>query len=103
MVRARGACETRAMQTEARIIDASVPEHVAVAERGPARDFTPFVTSVESAPKDAGRLQAIVVRPTRETRRVVDEAEVDVVRGVVGDCWLARGSSSSPDGSARVD
>jgi MOSC domain-containing protein YiiM len=85
------------------VIDASVPAHVPVAERAPDRDFAPFLPSLESAPRTAGRLEGIVVRPTRETREVVEEAVVDLELGVVGDNWLERGSSSTPDGSARLD
>jgi MOSC domain-containing protein YiiM len=84
-------------------IDAAVPAHVPVAERAPDRDFAPSLPSVEAAPKAVGRLEAIAVRPTRETRRTVDQAELDVELGVVGDNWLARGSSSSPDGSPQRD
>jgi len=84
-------------------IDAAVPTHVPVAERAPDRDFGPSLASVEAAPKAEGRLEAIVLRPTRETRRTVDEADLDAERGVVGDNWLERGSSSSPDGSAQLD
>jgi hypothetical protein len=91
------------METQDAIIDAAVPEHVPVAERGPERDFAPRLPSVQASPKDVGRLDAIVLRPTRETRVIVEEAEVDLELGVVGDNWLARGSSSSPDGSARLD
>ena len=91
------------MQRSASVIDAAVPAHVPVAERAPDRDFGPFLAGVEASPKALGRLEAIVVRPTRETRQVVDEAVVDLELGVVGDNWRARGSSSTPDGSARLD
>jgi MOSC domain-containing protein YiiM len=84
-------------------MDAAVPAHVPVGERAPDRDFGPFLAQLEASPKDRGRLEGLVVRPTRETRQVVDEAVVDVDRGVVGDNWLDRGSSSTPDGSARLD
>ena len=84
-------------------IDAAVPAHVPVAERATDRDFAPSLPIVEAAPRTVGRLEAIVVRPTRETRRTADEAELDPELGVVGDNWLARGSSSSPDGSAQLD
>ena len=33
----------------------------------------------------------------------MDEAELDVEVGLVGDCWLERGSRSMPDGSANPD
>ncbi len=91
------------MQSSATIIDAAVPAHVPVSERGPDRDFAPFLASLEDSPREVGRVEGLVVRPTRETRQVVDQVEVDQRLGIVGDCWLARGSSSTPDGSARLD
>ena len=91
------------MEPTATIIDAAVPAHVPVAERAADRDFAPFLADLEASPKAVGRLEGIVVRPTRETRQVVDQAEVDLELGLVGDCWRARGSSSTPDGSARLD
>jgi len=85
------------------VIDATVPAHVPVAERGPDRDFTTSMPAIEAAPKGVGRLEGIVLRPTRETRVTVEEAELDLELGVVGDNWFERGSSSSPDGRARMD
>jgi hypothetical protein len=58
---------------------------------------------VRSSPKDEGRLQLIVRRPEVGAREVVDAAELDLVEGLVGDCWRARGSSSTADGSANPD
>jgi hypothetical protein len=91
------------MEPTTAVIDAALPAHVPVAERGPGRDFAPFLAGVEASPKSVGRLEAIVLRPTRETRLPVDTAEIDLERGVVGDSWFERGSSSTPDGSARID
>ena len=54
---------------------------------------------VRSAPRDRGRVEMIVVRPTVGERRLVDEAELDVTRGMVGDSWSARPSKHTPDGS----
>ena len=85
------------------MIDATVPQHVPVADRAPDRDFSPSLALIEAAPKAVGRLVGIVVRPSRETRAMVEEAEVDLELGVVGDNWFERGSSSTPDGSARLD
>src|SRR4051794_40174083 len=63
-------CQRRTDATLARMhIDAAVPAHVPVAERAPDRDFTASVPDLEAAPKDVGRLEAIVVRPTVETRQ----------------------------------
>ncbi len=36
-------------------------------------------------------------------REVLEEAELDLSVGLVGDCWLTRGSSSTEDGSADAD
>ncbi len=84
-------------------IDAAVPAHVPVAERAPDRDFTPSLPSIEAAPRAVGRLEGIVLRPAVDVRLTVDETELDPDVGVVGDDWLERGSTSTPDGSARPD
>ena len=55
---------------------------------------------VRLSPKDDGRLELIVRRPAVGEREPVDEAELDIAEGLVGDCWRARGSSSTKDGSA---
>ena len=39
-----------------------------------------------------GRLELIVRRPTKDAREVLDEGELDVELGLVGDSWRARGS-----------
>ena len=56
---------------------------------------------VRAAPDDNGRLELICRRPEVEQREVVGEATLDAEVGLVGDCWLTRGSSSTPDGSAN--
>jgi MOSC domain-containing protein YiiM len=58
---------------------------------------------IRQAPKDEGRVALIVRRPTIDEREVLDEAEIDLVHGVVGDNWRVKGSSSTPDGSANPD
>lgn len=55
---------------------------------------------VVDAPRDAGVVELLVVRPVPGERRVLTEAELDPVVGLVGDCWLSRGSRRTPDGSA---
>ena len=49
---------------------------------------------VRAAPKDEGLLELIVRRPAVDEREAVDEAELDLEQGLVGDNWLARGRSS---------
>lgn len=56
--------------------------------------------AIREAPRDHGTLAMIVRRPEKLTREVLLKGELDLRLGLVGDCWLARGSSSTPDGSA---
>ena len=58
---------------------------------------------MRQAPKDAGVLELIVRRPQIETREVLEEGQLDLVEGLVGDTWRERGSSRTADGSAHPD
>lgn len=58
---------------------------------------------IRHSPKDQGELQLIVRRPQVETREVLQEAQLDLVDGVVGDTWKIRGSSRTTDGSSHPD
>ena len=51
--------------------------------------------TVREAPRDEGVLELIVGRPAVEEREVVDEAELDVEQGVVGDNWSTRGGPAA--------
>ena len=55
---------------------------------------------IRRAPKDRGTLELIVRRPATGAREVVPEAQLDLRAGLIGDNWAARGSRSTPDGSA---
>ena len=57
---------------------------------------------IRRSPKDAGRLELIVARPAVEERELLEEGMLDTAEGLVGDCWRARGSSSTEDGSANL-
>lgn len=48
---------------------------------------------VRVAPRDRGSVELIVRRPAIDEREVVDEAELDLEEGLVGDNWRARGRS----------
>jgi len=48
-------------------------------------------------------VELIVRRPAVEEREVIEEGDLDLVQGLVGDCWRERGSKSMPDGSANPD
>src|SRR2546429_6519010 len=54
---------------------------------------------IRHAPKDEGVLELIVRRPGVNDREILDEAELDLEAGLVGDSWIRRRSSSTRDGS----
>ena len=41
-------------------------------------------------------------RPGLGEREVLDEGELDLAVGLVGDSWVQRGSSKTTDGAART-
>jgi MOSC domain-containing protein YiiM len=55
------------------------------------------------SPKDRGVLELIVRRPRVDEREVLQEGELDLAAGLVGDSWQSRGSSSTPGGSANPE
>jgi len=58
---------------------------------------------LRQAPKDDGVIELIVRRPEVDQREVLDEAELDLSLGLIGDNWKVRGSKRTPDGSAHPD
>jgi MOSC domain-containing protein YiiM len=58
---------------------------------------------IRMAPSDHGRVQLIVRRPAENEREILDEATLDAAEGLVGDTWLARGSSGTADGHPPLD
>jgi MOSC domain-containing protein len=58
---------------------------------------------IRQAPKDEGVIALIVRRPQVDAREVLEEGELDLVEGLVGDTWKVRGSSRTPDGAAHPD
>lgn len=58
------------------------------------------LAQIRDSPQDGGRLVLIVRRPALGERALPAEAVLDQVAGLDGDNWLARGSKSTPDGSA---
>ena len=55
------------------------------------------------SPKKEGALALIVRRPVSEQREVLATATLDIIEGLVGDNWRARGCSATDDGSAHPD
>lgn len=58
---------------------------------------------IRRSPRDLGTIELIARRPTVEEREVLEEAMLDTVEGLVGDCWRSRGSKRTEDGSAHPD
>lgn len=52
---------------------------------------------VRAAPRDEGRLELIARRPNVGEREVLEEAELDLEQGLVGDSWSRRGKHPNPD------
>jgi hypothetical protein len=72
-------------------------EHLSLAELEAGLDH------VRAAPADSGTLELIVCRPAKGQREVLTEGTLDLVTGLTGDNWKARGSTSTPDGAAHPD
>lgn len=58
---------------------------------------------IRQSPREVGVLKMIVRRPAVDERETVQEAELALEDGLVGDNWKARGSNHNPDGSARTE
>jgi hypothetical protein len=55
------------------------------------------------SPADEGTVELIVRRPVVDERELLEEAELDLEFGLVGDRWHASGSKSTSDGSSNRD
>ena len=53
--------------------------------------------AIRQSPKDAGELRLIVRRPRTNERETLEEGQLDLVEGLVGDTWRFRASSRSAD------
>ncbi|HZS37290.1 MAG TPA: MOSC domain-containing protein [Polyangia bacterium] len=58
---------------------------------------------IRASPRDVGTIELIARRPAENERELVDEAELDLTRGLVGDMWSWRKSRRTPDGSPNPD
>lgn len=53
---------------------------------------------IRQSPKEEGILQLIVRRPKINKREILEEGELDLELGLIGDNWKIRGSSRTTDG-----
>ena len=75
----------------------------AASERLPEATANEWLAKVRESPSDNGTLTLIVRRPAPNEREVIDEGQLDLEVGLVGDNWLARGSRSREDRKAEPD
>jgi hypothetical protein len=68
-----------------------------------AEELEAGLDHLRSSPADCGSVEMIVCRPQVGQREVLAAGVLDPALGLVGDGWLARGSSSTPDGSAHPE
>lgn len=61
------------------------------------------LAEIRQAPLDEGVLAMIVRRPAEDEREVLEEGELDVELGLVGDNWIERPSSRMPNGQAHPE
>jgi len=61
------------------------------------------LNEIRQSPLDDGVLKLIVRRPQVGAREVVEEAQLDLSEGLVGDNWRIRGASNTFDGSAHPE
>ena len=54
------------------------------------------------SPKDNGKLELIVIRPDVEQRKILSTGELSTVEGLVGDSWIKRPDSKTPDKKPRL-
>ncbi|HIM66641.1 MAG TPA: MOSC domain-containing protein [Acidimicrobiia bacterium] len=61
------------------------------------------VDEVRGSPADHGILELIVRRPAVDERELLDEGELDLDEGLVGDSWNQRPSKLTDDGGPHPD
>jgi hypothetical protein len=68
-----------------------------------AEELEAGLEEILRSPADAGTVELIVRRPAVDEREVLEEGELDLEVGLVGDTWHLRGSKRTADGSAHPD
>jgi hypothetical protein len=66
-------------------------------------ELSPGLDHVRAAPASDGTLVLIVRRPAANERELLAEGRLDLDRGLIGDMWSSKPSSSSADGGPNPD
>jgi hypothetical protein len=72
-------------------------------EHRTAAELEAGLDAIRGAPRDAGVVELIARRPAVGEREVLDEAQLDTATGLVGDSWITRPSSKTPDNSPHPE
>jgi hypothetical protein len=64
-----------------------------------ADELVAGLETIRRSPRGRGRVEMVVRRPAIGEREVLDEGELDVTVGLVGDTWDQRPSTRTDDGS----
>lgn len=58
---------------------------------------------IRQSPADVGVLKLIVRRPAICEREILEEGQLDLATGLVGDNWMTRGNLVTPKRTANLD
>ena len=72
-------------------------------DQRPLSELEADLDRIRSAPADIGKVELIARRPAEEQRELLEVAELDLERGLVGDMWSHRPSSSTDDGGPNPE
>ncbi len=59
--------------------------------------------ALPKCPSNNGSLALIVRRPNIDQREIIEQGELSLEEGLVGDNWIRKGSRHTPDGSAHIE
>jgi hypothetical protein len=68
-----------------------------------ASELEAGLDAIIQSPKDGGVLEMIVRRPRVGEREILEEAQLDLADGLVGDSWKSRSSKRTVDGTPHPD
>ena len=68
-----------------------------------ASELEAGLEEINRSPKDEGVLELIVRRPQVGEREILQEGQLDLADGLVGDSWKIRSSKRTPDGTPHPD
>lgn len=87
---------TRSLENKGRLMTVDV-KHLRMEE------LEAGLAEIRQSPADNGVLELIVRRPRTDERELLEEGELHLAEGLVGDSWIRRSSSRTADGSPHPD